>query len=138
MVGDYVRDMRKEFRGYDGAAFQSDALAGVTVAAVALPLALAFGVGSGADAASGLITAIVSAFIIGAPFGAVAVVLGLIAIVKSIGAHKRVSAAGREPRTGGAFRAMAGLRAPSAMSRPAALTVSRRKISGTSWAVSTR
>ncbi len=70
MVGDYVRDMRKEFRGYDGAAFQSDALAGVTVAAVALPLALAFGVGSGADAASGLITAIVSAFVIGTLGGA--------------------------------------------------------------------
>lgn len=48
----------------------------------------------------GLIT---SAFIIGAPVGAIAVILGLIAIVKSIGAHKRIEAAGRQPRTGGAF-----------------------------------
>ena len=39
-------------------------MAGVTVAAVALPLALAFGVSSGASAASGLLTAIVSGFVI--------------------------------------------------------------------------
>ncbi|MFD6727905.1 hypothetical protein ACFWB5_04655 [Corynebacterium xerosis] len=53
--------------------------------------------------AIGLGALITSAFIIGAPFGAVAVVLGLIAIIKSIGAHRRIEAAGREPRTGGAF-----------------------------------
>jgi len=45
-----------------------DVLAGVTVAFVALPLALAFGVASGAGAAAGLVTAIVA--------GAVAAVLG--------------------------------------------------------------
>lgn len=39
-------------------------MAGVTVAAVALPLALAFGVGSGATAAAGLLTAIISGFAI--------------------------------------------------------------------------
>lgn len=48
----------------------------------------------------GLIT---SAFLIGIPIGAVAVVLGLTAIIKSIGAHRRIEKAGREPRTGGAF-----------------------------------
>lgn len=65
MAGDYVRDLKREFRGYDRVAMRQDLSAGVTVAAVALPLALAFGVGSGADAASGLISAIVSAFVIG-------------------------------------------------------------------------
>lgn len=39
-------------------------MAGLTVAAVALPLALAFGVSSGADAAAGLVTAIVAGIII--------------------------------------------------------------------------
>ena len=45
-------------------------MAGLTVAAVALPLALAFGVSSGADAASGLITAILAGIIIGILSGA--------------------------------------------------------------------
>ena len=40
-------------------------LAGITVAAVALPLALAFGVSSGADASAGLITAIIAGLVIG-------------------------------------------------------------------------
>lgn len=53
--------------------------------------------------AIGIGALVTSAFLIGAPLGAVAVVLGLIAIVKSIGAHKRIEEAGREPRTGGAF-----------------------------------
>src|SRR4030095_5245928 len=42
-------------------------IAGLTVAAVALPLALAFGVASGATAAAGLVTAILGGFIIGRP-----------------------------------------------------------------------
>lgn len=45
-------------------------LAGVTVAAVALPLALAFGVSSGASAAAGLITAIIAGIVIGFLSGA--------------------------------------------------------------------
>ena len=45
-------------------------MAGVTVAAVALPLALAFGVSSGADAAAGLITAIIAGVVIGSLSGA--------------------------------------------------------------------
>lgn len=45
-------------------------MAGVTVAAVALPLALAFGVSSGANAAAGLITAIIAGLVIGSLSGA--------------------------------------------------------------------
>lgn len=66
----YATDLRQEFRGYGFNNFRKDLLAGITVAAVALPLALAFGVGSGADAAAGLITAIIAAFVISALSGA--------------------------------------------------------------------
>jgi SulP family sulfate permease len=45
-------------------------MAGLTVTAVALPLALAFGVSSGADAAAGLITAIIAGILIGGFSGA--------------------------------------------------------------------
>ena len=69
-IKEYARDLRSEFSGYGTDALRKDLFAGVTVAAVALPLALAFGVGSGADAASGLISAIAAAFIIGALGGA--------------------------------------------------------------------
>ena len=60
----YWRDLKREFAGYNGGKLAKDLMAGVTVAAVALPLALAFGVSSGASAASGLLTAIVSGFVI--------------------------------------------------------------------------
>jgi len=59
---------RKEFQDYNIARFQQDLLAGITVGIVALPLALAFGVTSGAGAAAGLFTAIVAGFI-GSAFG---------------------------------------------------------------------
>lgn len=61
---------RDEFQGYTAETFQGDLLAGITVAAVALPLALAFGVASGANAAAGLVTAILAGFIIGGLGGA--------------------------------------------------------------------
>ncbi len=61
---------RREFTGYNADIFRQDLLAGLTVAAVALPLALAFGVASGASAAAGLVTAILSGFLIGALSGA--------------------------------------------------------------------
>jgi len=61
---------KDEFSGYSSAKFQPDLLAGLTVAAVALPLALAFGVASGASAAAGLVTAILAGLIMGALAGA--------------------------------------------------------------------
>ncbi len=65
-----TRLYRDEFSGYSLAKFQQDALAGLTVAAVALPLALAFGVASGASAAAGLVTAILAGIIMGLLGGA--------------------------------------------------------------------
>jgi SulP family sulfate permease len=65
-----ARLYKDEFTGYSLAKFQQDLLAGLTVAAVALPLALAFGVASGATAAAGLVTAIVAGFVMGALSGA--------------------------------------------------------------------
>jgi SulP family sulfate permease len=62
--------LRQEFHHYNRAAFQKDLLAGLTVAAVALPLALAFGVASGATAAAGLVTAIIAGILIGLFSGA--------------------------------------------------------------------
>ncbi len=61
---------REEFRGYNAQTFRRDLLAGITVAAVALPLALAFGVASGATAGAGLVTAIIAGFVIGGLGGA--------------------------------------------------------------------
>jgi SulP family sulfate permease len=61
---------QREFADYTVEKFRQDLLAGLTVAAVALPLALAFGVVSGATAAAGLVTAILSGIIIGALSGA--------------------------------------------------------------------
>lgn len=61
---------RDEFRGYTPVKLQQDVLAGLTVAAVALPLALAFGVASGATASAGLVTAIIAGFLMGALAGA--------------------------------------------------------------------
>lgn len=70
LIKDYGKIIKNEFKGYNAKKFGKDALAGVTVAAVALPLALAFGVSSGATAASGLITAIFAGLIIGGLAGA--------------------------------------------------------------------
>ena len=65
-----ARLYRDEFTGYSLAKFQQDLFAGLTVAAVALPLALAFGVASGASAAAGLVTAILAGILMGALSGA--------------------------------------------------------------------
>ncbi len=65
-----VQMWQQEFGHYSMAHFRRDLLAGLTVAAVALPLALAFGVASQATAAAGLVTAIISGFVIGALSGA--------------------------------------------------------------------
>lgn len=65
-----TRLYQDEFSNYTLPKFQQDLLAGFTVAAVALPLALAFGVASGASAAAGLVTAILAGIIMGVLGGA--------------------------------------------------------------------
>ncbi len=74
---------------YSGKLFVGDALAGITVALVALPLSVAIAIASGADPRAGLVTAIVGGFLIsllggsrvqiGGPTGAfIVVVYGVI------------------------------------------------------------
>lgn len=70
LVREWIDLLKREFRGYSIKIFQKDFLASLTVAAVALPLALAFGVASGATAAAGLVTAVLAGVIIGALSGA--------------------------------------------------------------------
>ncbi len=70
IIKEYQQDLKKEFAGYDKGRFSKDLLSGVTVAAVALPLALAFGVSSGATAAAGLVTAVIAGVVIGGLSGA--------------------------------------------------------------------
>lgn len=70
LLKNYIGDIRTEFKGYNGSRLGKDMMAGVTVAAVALPLALAFGVSSGATAAAGLVTAIIGGIMISALSGA--------------------------------------------------------------------
>ena len=52
--------------GYAPATFWRDAIAGLTVAIVALPLAMALGIASGASPDKGLVTAVVAGFLISA------------------------------------------------------------------------
>ena len=70
MFKDYISALKQEFQGYNVQTLMQDLLAGLTVAAVALPLALAFEVSSGADAGAGLITAIIAGLVIGVLSGA--------------------------------------------------------------------
>jgi len=65
-----TRLYQDEFSGYSSAKFQKDLFAGLTVAAVALPLSLAFGAASGVSAAAGLVTAILAGIVMGALAGA--------------------------------------------------------------------
>lgn len=70
LIQKYISDLKTEFNGYNAKKLSKDLMAGLTVAAVALPLALAFGVSSGADAAAGLVTAIFAGIFIGVFSGA--------------------------------------------------------------------
>lgn len=70
MIKNYLSLLKDEFNGYGPKSLVSDIMAGLTVCAVALPLALAFGVSCGADAAAGLITAIIAGLVISALSGA--------------------------------------------------------------------
>ena len=87
----YKKIFVNEFKGYNPSRFLKDILAGLTVAAVALPLALAFGAASvdpsqaAIGIVAGMITAIVAGVVIGAlgggsfqisgPTGAMTVIL---------------------------------------------------------------
>ena len=83
-----------DYRGL-GRTWRGDLAAGVTVGIVALPLALAFGVSSGAGAESGLVTAIVAGLVaavfggsnvqVSGPTGAMVVVLGPIIAANGVG-----------------------------------------------------
>jgi SulP family sulfate permease len=77
--------------GYGAAELRADLIAGLTVAVVALPLAMALGIASGASPREGLVTAVVAGFLIsalggsrvqiGGPTGAfVVIVAGVIAL----------------------------------------------------------
>lgn len=76
--------------GYNLKAFGSDVSAGVTVGIIALPMAMAFAIGSGMNPEAGIVTAIIAGFLtsffggsrvsIGGPTGAfVAIVAGIVA-----------------------------------------------------------
>ena len=65
MFTNYINDIKNEFKGYNLLNLKQDLMAGITVTAVALPLALAFGVSSGATAAAGLVTAVIAGIVIG-------------------------------------------------------------------------
>lgn len=53
-------------RGYNKARFSTDVTAGITVGVIALPLAIAFAIASGAKPEAGIFTAIIAGFIISA------------------------------------------------------------------------
>ena len=95
MFKKYISDLKTEFKGYNGKSLAKDLMAGLTVAAVALPLALAFGVSSGADAAAGMVTAIVAGIVIAILGGASYQISGptgaMAAILLSVSAQYGVS-----------------------------------------------
>lgn len=91
----YITGFLPRRQDYDLRFLRADLLAGLTVAVVALPLALGFGVTSGAGAAAGLYTAIVagivaalfggSSFQVTGPTGAMTAIL--LPLVAQYGAH---------------------------------------------------
>lgn len=87
----FLSDLKREFSGYSTSTFTKDLMAGLTVAAVALPLALAFAVSSGQSAASGMITAIISGLVIAGLGGASYQISGptgtMAMILITVGAH---------------------------------------------------
>lgn len=54
------------FKDYSMARFKDDAIAGIVVGIVALPLAVAFGIASGVTPTVGLVTAIIGGFLVSA------------------------------------------------------------------------
>ncbi len=87
---DFRPKLLSAIRNYNAKKFQADHIAGLVVGIVALPLAIAFGIASGVDPTTGLITAIIGGFLvsvfggnsvqIGGPTGAfIVIVYGIIA-----------------------------------------------------------
>jgi SulP family sulfate permease len=101
--GRYLRTLLPTVADYAGArrSWRGDLLAGLTVGIVALPLALGFGIASGAGPEAGLITAIVAGVIaavfggshvqVSGPTGAMVVVLAPIVAAHGMGAVAVVS-----------------------------------------------
>ncbi|QGH69192.1 SulP family inorganic anion transporter [Pseudactinotalea sp. HY158] len=103
---EYARTLlpqRSDYAGL-GRSWRGDLLAGLTVGIVALPLALGFGISSGAGAQAGLVTAIVAGFLaavfggsnvqVSGPTGAMVVVLAPIVATHGIEAVALVSLMG--------------------------------------------
>lgn len=63
---DFRPKLLSSLRTYNGERFRADAIAGLVVGIVALPLAIAFGIASGVDPKIGLITAIIGGFLVSA------------------------------------------------------------------------
>ena len=91
MIENYLSLVRDEFKGYNAKSLMADMMAGLTVCAVALPLALAFGVSCGADAAAGLITIIAKdggelsgVFFVGLLAGILMVIAGIFKLGKLV------------------------------------------------------
>lgn len=99
----HMRSLLPSWRDYQylPRTWRRDLVAGITVGIVALPLALAFGVSSGAGAEAGLITAIIAGLVaaifggsnvqVSGPTGAMVVVLGPIVAVHGVGILALVS-----------------------------------------------
>ncbi|MCU1529947.1 MAG: transporter [Frondihabitans sp.] len=116
-AGAYVQSLLPSWKDYRSSrrTWRGDVVAGVTVGIVALPLALAFGVSSGAGAESGLVTAIIAGVVaavfggsniqVSGPTGAMVVVLGPIVALHGPGAVAIVSVmAGVVVVVGGALK----------------------------------
>ena len=142
----FFAGVKREFSGYNAAKLVKDILAGLTVCAVALPLALAFGVSSGATAAAGLVTAIIAgvviallggaSFQISGPTGAMSAVL--VGIVAAYGLAGRVLRVLCRRHTAAHRRYFASLGGSSASSRcPSSWALRPALRSSSRWARST-
>ena len=63
---DFHPKLLSALRHYNASRFKDDAIAGIVVGIVALPLAIAFGIASGVSPAVGLTTAIIGGFLVSA------------------------------------------------------------------------
>lgn len=113
MFRPFANALKREFQGYSITLLRKDIMAGVTVAAVALPLALAFAVSSGVDASAGLITAILSGFIMSGLSGGYYQISGptgtMAAILLTVGARYGIQGVFMVTFLAGFWRLLAGI-----------------------------